>query len=44
MMDDIFQEEITQGWLKIYMNNVITATKEDKTDYTCKVLHILEKL
>ena len=44
MMDDIFQEEITQGWLKIYMDDLIIATEDDKTDHTNKVLHILKKL
>ena len=44
MMDDIFHEEITQGWLKIYMDDLIIATKDDETDHTNKVLHILKKL
>jgi uncharacterized membrane protein affecting hemolysin expression len=28
MMDEIFQEEIAQGWLRIYMDDTIIATKE----------------
>jgi reverse transcriptase-like protein len=30
MMDDIFWDEIAQGWLKIYMDNLIVTSKEDK--------------
>jgi hypothetical protein len=30
MMDDIFRDEIAQGWLKIYMDNLIVASEEDK--------------
>jgi hypothetical protein len=30
MMDDIFQDEIAQGWLKIYMDDLIVASEEDK--------------
>ena len=43
-MDNMFQEEITQGWLKIYMDNLIIATENDETDHTNKVLHVLKKL
>jgi reverse transcriptase-like protein len=31
MMDDIFQDEITQGWLKIYMDDIIVTSEEDET-------------
>jgi L-rhamnose mutarotase len=31
MMDDIFQDEITQGWLKIYMDDLIVTLEEDET-------------
>jgi Reverse transcriptase (RNA-dependent DNA polymerase) len=44
MMDDIFQEEITQGWLKIYMDDMIIATKDDEELHTQKVNLILQKL
>jgi hypothetical protein len=44
MMDDIFQEEIVQGWLKIYMDDMIIATKDDEEDHQRKVDHVLQKL
>jgi Reverse transcriptase (RNA-dependent DNA polymerase) len=44
MMDDIFQEEITQGWLKIYMDDMIIATEDDDVLHTQKVNQILQKL
>jgi hypothetical protein len=44
MMDDIFQEEVAQGWLKIYMDNMIIATKDDEEDHQRKVDHVLQKL
>jgi reverse transcriptase-like protein len=31
MINNIFQEEIAQRWLKIYMDDLIIAFKEDKT-------------
>lgn len=31
MMDNIFHEEIAQGWLRVYMDNVIIATENDDT-------------
>jgi len=43
-MDDIFQEEITQGWLRIYMDNMIIATENNKEEHTVKVHHFLNKL
>jgi hypothetical protein len=30
MMDDIFHDEIAQGWLKIYMDDLIVASEEDE--------------
>jgi len=30
MMDDIFHEEIAQGWLKIYMDDLIVASEDDE--------------
>jgi len=30
MMDDIFCKEIAQGWLKIYMDNLIIASEDDE--------------
>ena len=36
-MDDIFQEEIAQGWLRIYMDDAIIATEDDEEEHTRKV-------
>jgi len=44
MMDNIFQEEIAQGWLRIYMDDTIIATENDKKEHTTKVCHFLSKL
>jgi len=44
MMDDIFQEEIAQGWLRIYMDDMIIATKDDEVLHELQVNHILDKL
>ena len=44
MMDDIFQEEITQGWLCIYMDDMIIATEDDEILHELRVNHILDKL
>ena len=44
MMDDIFQEEIAQGWLRIYMDDMIIATEDDEILHELRVNHILTKL
>ena len=44
MMDDIFQEEIAQGWLCIYMDDMIIATEDDEILHELHVNHILDKL
>ncbi len=44
MMDDIFQEEIAQGWLRIYMDDAIIATEDNPEEHTTKVHHFLSKL
>jgi Reverse transcriptase (RNA-dependent DNA polymerase)/Aspartyl protease len=44
MMDNIFQEEIAQGWLKIYMDDMIITTEDDGIFHTQKVNHVLQKL
>jgi len=44
MMDDIFQEEIMQGWLRIYMDDAIIATEDNPTEHAAKVSHFLSKL
>jgi len=44
MMDDIFQEEVAQGWLRIYMDDMIIATEDDDALHELRVNHILNKL
>ncbi len=44
MMDNIFQEEIAQGWLHIYMDDTIIATNHDNALHQEKVHHFLKKL
>jgi len=44
MMDDIFQDKIAQGWLCIYMDDMIIATEDDETLHELRVNHILDKL
>jgi len=44
MMDDIFQDEIAQGWLCIYMDNMIITTEDDEVLHELCVNHILDKL
>ena len=44
MMDNIFQEEIVQGWLCIYMDNMIIATEDDEVLHELHINHILDKL
>ena len=44
MMDDIFQEEDAQGWLHIYMDDMIIATEDNKVLHELHVNHILDKL
>ena len=33
VMNNIFYEEITQGWLKIYMDDIIIATQNGENDH-----------
>jgi reverse transcriptase-like protein len=44
MMDDIFREEITQGWLKIYMDNLIVASEDDEVIHQQQVDQVLQKI
>jgi len=44
MMDNIFQDEIAQGWLRIYMDDMIIATEDDEVLHKLRVNHILDKL
>jgi hypothetical protein len=39
MMDDIFQEEIAQGWVKIYMDDIIITTEDDEEEHTLSWKH-----
>jgi len=44
MMDDIFQDEIAQGWLRIYMDDMIIATEDDEVLHELCINYILDKL
>jgi reverse transcriptase-like protein len=44
MMDDIFQDKIAQGWLKIYMDDLIIASEEDEIVHQQRVDRILQKI
>jgi reverse transcriptase-like protein len=44
MIDNIFREEITQGWLKIYMDDLIVASEDDKIIYQQRVDRVLQKI
>src|SRR5216684_7037183 len=44
MMDDIFRKEIAQGWLKIYMDDLIVASEDDKKVYQQQVDQVLYKI
>jgi hypothetical protein len=44
MMDDIFQIEIAQGWLVVYMDDLLIANSGDREDMIKKCLHVLKKL
>jgi len=44
MMDDIFQEEVAQGWLRIYMDDIIITTEDNDVLHELCVNHILDKL
>jgi hypothetical protein len=43
MMNDIFREEIAEGWVIIYMDNILVFSK-DKQEHQEQVKRILEKL
>ena len=43
MMNDIFREEIAEGWVIIYMDDILVFTK-DKEEHQEQVKRILEKL
>ncbi len=44
MMDDIFCKEIAQGWLKIYMDNLIIASEDDEEIHQQWVDQVLYKI
>jgi hypothetical protein len=44
MMDDIFHEKITQGWLWVYMNDIIITMENNDQLHEAKVQHFLQKL
>ena len=43
MMNDIFREEITEGWVVIYMDDILVFSK-DEIEHQKQVKRILEKL
>src|ERR1700689_1525683 len=44
MMDTIFAIEIAQGWLKIFMDDLLIANEGDRKDMVEKIRIVLEKL
>ncbi len=44
IMDEIFQDEIAQGWLHIYMDDAIIATANNPKEHRKKVHQFLDKL
>src|SRR6202045_374969 len=44
MMDTIFAIEIAQGWLKIFMDDILIAKEGDRKDMVEKIKIILSKL
>ena len=44
MMNAIFAEEITEGWLIVYMDNILVATKDDQEFHDQCAHRMLEKL
>src|SRR5712672_3849181 len=44
MMNAIFEDEIREGWLTVYMDNMLIATSDDPTFHKQCVHRILDKL
>ena len=44
MMDDIFRAELAEGWMKVYMDDILVATKGSKDYHFSKIRIILQKL
>jgi hypothetical protein len=42
MMNHIFQEEIREGWLVVYMDDLLIATKDDPAFHEQSVQRILQ--
>ena len=43
-MDTIFQQQIAQGWLKVFMDDILIANKGDRLEMIKKVLIVLQIL
>jgi hypothetical protein len=44
MMNDMFAEELREGWVSIYMDNILIHTDNNLTNHRKCVHHILDKL
>jgi reverse transcriptase-like protein len=44
MIDDIFREEIAQGWLKIYMDDLIMASEDNEILHQQRIDRVLQKI
>jgi len=44
MMDDIFRSELAEGWLKVYMDDILVATNGTKAEHFDRVRSVLRKL
>ena len=44
MMNTIFAEEIAEGWLIVYMDNILVATKDDQEFHNQCIHQMLKKL
>ncbi len=44
MMDDIFHDKIAQGWLKIYMDDLIVISEDDEQIHQQRVDQVLHKI
>jgi hypothetical protein len=44
MMDAIFREEIAEGWLKVYLDDILIVTKGSQEDHFQRIRQVLRKL
>jgi len=44
MMDDVFRSELAEGWLRVYMDDILIATKGTHEHHLDKVQLVLQKL